>query len=145
MVTAKPVVKNKFWILKDNESKVGTVEKIKGNDYVVTINNKVADFKNIQTLKNHTNIVFEEFVKKKEFKNQVNGYPTDCLPYNGVFNLKERLPLFTKKSKSKSWYAAGYYQITINGKTEIHFCPKHILLKRYKYSGPNKTREFTYL
>ena len=115
MVTAKPIVKNKFWILKEDNQKVGTVEKNSANEFVVSMNNAQTDYKSIRTLKNHTNIVFEEYNRIKDKQNQVNGFPTNGYPHNAVYNIKERLPLFTKKNKSKSWYAAGYYQITING------------------------------
>jgi hypothetical protein len=145
MVTAKPVVKNKFWILRENDRKVGTVEKNK-NEFVVNMYNQQSDFKSIKTLKNRTNIEFEEEQDKKwapEF--QVNGFPTNAKPYNAVYNVQKRLPIFTKKNKSKSWHAAGYYQIIINGKTVTKFCPKLILLQRYPYVGPAKSIDgFTY-
>ena len=41
MVTAKPVVKNKFWVLRENNRKVGTVEKIIKNGYIVKLYNDV--------------------------------------------------------------------------------------------------------
>jgi len=139
MVTAKPIVKNKCWILRENDRKVGTVEKNK-NEFVVRMHNEQTDYKSIKTLKNLTNITFEDAPEKKwapEF--QVNGFPTKWKPYNAVYNVKERLPIFTTKEKSKSWHAAGYYLITINGKCKMHFCPKLILLQRYHYRGPAKS------
>ena len=146
MVTAKPIVKNKFWILKNEDRKIGTVEKEK-NKFVVKINDQQTEFPTIKTLKNLTNIQFEESPKKAwsaEF--QVNDFPTNVKPHNAVYDVKQRLPLFTKKGKSKSWYAAGYYQITINNKTKVYFCPKLILLQRYPYFGPVKSKDgFTYL
>ena len=57
-------------------------------------------------------------------------------PYNTVYNVQSRLPIYTKEPTSKSWYAAGWYEITINNKTTIEFCPKLILLERYFYRGP---------
>ena len=138
MVTAKPVIKNKFWILRDDDRKVGTVEKAK-NSFVVKIDNQESEFKTIKTIENKINITFEEFSKKQKSQGyEVNGFLTDTKPYNGVYNVKERLPIFTKKTKSKSWYAAGYYQITVNGKTKVYFCPKLILLQRYPFKGPVK-------
>ena len=146
MVTAKPIVKNKFWILRDEQRKVGTVEKAK-NKFVVKMHNQQTEFPTIKTLKNLTNIQFEESPNKTwspEF--QVNNFPTNVKPHNGVYDVKQRLPLFTKKAKSKSWYAAGYYQITINNKTKVYFCPKLILLQRYPYFGPVKSKDgFTFL
>ena len=46
-----------------------------------------------------------------------------------------------QEEKSKSWFAAGYYRVTVNGTTETMFCPKLILLQRYDYIGPVKTRD----
>ena len=141
MITAKPIVKNKFWILQQDNRKVGTVEQ-ESQGYVVRINDTADSFKTIKTIKNRTNIVFEDAAeKKKSFENQVNGFPTDSKPHNAVYNVKQRLPLFTKKPKSKSWYAAGYYRVTVNGNTQTLFCPKLILLQRYDYIGPVKTRD----
>lgn len=141
MITAKPIVKNKFWILQDDSGKIGTVEKSK-QGFLLRADGMAEEFKTIKTIKNKTNIVFEEDVLEKEvFENQVNGFPTNCKPYNAVYNVKERLPIFTQKDKSKSWFAAGYYRVTINGVTETMFCPKLILLQRYDYIGPVKTRD----
>ena len=141
MITAKPVIKNKFWILQSEEGKIGTVEK-NNQGFLLKANGLSEEFKTIKTIKNKTNIVFEDSVEKQEtFENQVNGFPTDAKPHNAVYNLKNRLPIFTKEEKSKSWYAAGYYRVTVNGKTEIVFCPKLILLQRYDYMGPVKTRD----
>ena len=141
MITAKPVIKNKFWILQDDNGKIGTVEKSK-QGFLLKAGDVLEEFKTIKTIKNKTNIVFEDPAQKqKSFENQVNGFPTDCKPLNAVYNVKDRLPIFTKKDKSKSWYAAGYYRVTVNGKTETMFCPKLILLQRYDYIGPVKTRD----
>lgn len=139
MIKAKPIIKNKFWILQDNKRKIGTVEKSKSG-FLLQANGISEEFKTIKTIKNKTNIVFEDSAEQaKVFENQVSGFPTDSKPYNAVYNVKERLPMFTKKNKSKSWYTAGYYRVTINGKTETVFCPKLILLQRYDYTGPVKT------
>jgi len=136
MITAKPVVKNKFWILRENDQKVGSVES-NGNGFLVRMYNQESQFKTIKTIKNRTDISFEDAPERKRAQGfEVNGFLTDTKPHNAVYNVKHRLPLFTKKTKSKSWYAAGYYQITINGTTEVHFCPKLILLQRYNYRGP---------
>lgn len=145
MVTAKPIVKNKFWILKDEDRKIGTVEKGRGN-YIVRIADQQAEFKTIKTIENKTNITFEQFAEQqKKQGHEVNGFLTNSKPYNAVYNVKERLPIFTKKTKSKSWYAAGYYKINIKGRNKIVWCPKLILLQRYPYIGPaHSPQGFTY-
>ena len=136
MITAKPIVKNKYWILRENDKKIGTVQS-NPSGYVVRIHNTETEFKTIKTIKNRTDISFEDAPERKRAQGyEVNGFLTDSKPHNAVYDVKRRLPMFTKKAKSKSWYAAGYYQITINGQTETHFCPKVILLQRYPYLGP---------
>ncbi len=141
MITAKPIVKNKYWILKEDDRKIGTVERNSAG-YEVRVADQIGTFKTIKTLENKTNIRFETSKDQKDqFENQVNGFPTDGKPFNGVYNVQARLPLYTKKEKSKSWYAAGYYRVTVNGTMETMFCPKLILLQRYDYMGPVKTRD----
>ena len=49
-----------------------------------------------------------------------------------------------KKRKSRSWYAAGYYMLTIGRKSKVVFCPKLILLERYGYFGPVKEADGFY-
>jgi hypothetical protein len=69
----------------------------------------------------------------------VYGYPTSCDPYNPMFNVQKRLPLFTKSQASKSLYCAGYYIIRFNKGWVKSFCPKLITIERYENKGPFKT------
>lgn len=142
MILAKPIVANKYWILKDGDQKIGTVESSAAG-FRVTIKNDSAEFKTIKTLKNKTNILFEEApAKKKENPEwQVNGFTTNAMPYNPVYDVQRRLPMFTKKRKSKSWYCAGWYQINLDGQWITMYCPKLILLQRYEYRGPAHSAE----
>lgn len=146
MIVAKPVVSNKFWILKQDDVKIGEVE-ANSRGYTLKINNNTVDFKTIKTLKNETRIVFEEPVAKVKIKpeNNVNGFSTNATPHNAVYDVQKRLPLFTKKKDSKSWYAAGYYQLNLDGAWVTMHCPKLILLQRYEYRGPvYAPNEFTF-
>ena len=141
---ARPIVNGKFWVIKKDEQKIGSVEK-DNNGYFVTTKNGIARFKTLKNLRNATQINFEEGKERIKYpENQVNGFPTDVKPYNGVFNIQTRLPVYTKEKKSKSWYAAGYYMLTIGRKTKVVFCPKLILLERYGYFGPVKEADGFY-
>jgi len=141
MITAKPVVENKFWILHQDNNKIGTVEKCRGGFVLQTPHGK-ENFKSLKSILEKANIKFERSLKSVPKEgHDVHGFPCDAKPYNSVYNVNNRLPLFTKKEKSKSWHAAGYYRIDINGKIETHFCPKLILLERYTYIGPVKTSD----
>lgn len=141
---ARPIVNGKFWVIKKDEQKIGSVEK-DNNGYFVTTKNGNARFKTLKNLRNATQINFEEGKERIKYpENQVNGFPTDVKPYNGVYNIQTRLPVYTKEKKSKSWFAAGYYMLTIGRKTKVVFCPKLILLERYGYFGPVKEADGFY-
>ena len=133
---ARPIVNGKFWVIKRDEKKIGSVEK-DNNGYFVTTQQGNARFKTIKSLRDVTNIAFEDDQERIKYpENQVNNFPTDVKPYNGVWDINQRLPIYTKEKKSKSWYAAGYYMVTINRRTKVMYCPKLIILDRYGYVGP---------
>ena len=71
---------------------------------------------------------------------EVNGYPTSCVPYNKVLDVRRKLPLFTKSNKSKSLYCAGFYIIHFEKGWVKSFCPKLITVERYETQGPFKTK-----
>jgi len=137
MILAKPVIANKYWILKENDQKIGTVE-ANTEGFTVRMYNDAVEFKTIRTIKNRTKITFEDPpAKRKENKDHaVNGFATDSMPYNAIYDVQRRLPIYTKQRKSKSWFAAGWYQVNANGHWTTEFCPKLILLQRYEYRGP---------
>jgi hypothetical protein len=146
MILAKPVVANKYWILKENDQKIGTVEAAPSG-FTVRMYNDQQEFKTIRTIKNRTKITFEEPPHRSSSTTEhaVNGFATDARPYNAIYDVQRRLPMFTKKRKSKSWFAAGYYRIQLNGVWEVQFCPKLILLQRYDYQGPTHSPDaFTF-
>lgn len=138
---AKPVIPNKFWILRDQDQKIGQVE---ANDqgYSVRIHGKVMQYKTMPAVKKHIEMDFETLKRSRQSLTvtEVNGYPIDGVGYNPVFDVKKRLPLYTKTVKSKSWYAAGWYMVKIGSRWEEHFCPKLLLLNRNRYVGPVRTQ-----
>jgi hypothetical protein len=58
-----------------------------------------------------------------------------------MWDVKHRLPLFTKENKSKSWYAAGWYAVKQHRSWKLIRNPKLIVLERYQYQGPFHTQE----
>ena len=142
MIVAKTVVPNQYWILKEDDKKIGNIE-AQGGGFTVKINNKIDHFASIKGIKQKISIEFQPFTqsKKNSVKHEVNGYATDGKPYNAIYDIKHRAPLWTKDQRSKSWYAAGWYQIKQTRTWEVIFCPKLILLQRYPYQGPFYTKE----
>lgn len=141
-LTAKPVVDKQFWILQDGTEKVGNIQATNGG-YQVKINNQVATFKTMRMAAQRVDIVFapKTSTAQSQTTGQVHGYPAQGRVYNGIWNVPRGLPLYTRTSKSKSWYAAGWYRVQQGRGWQIVQCPKLILLQRYPYQGPFYTQE----
>ena len=141
MIQAKPVVANQYWILKQNDTKNGNIQ-AGPNGYTVTILDRVDSFKTMPMVRKITGIEFETLEKKsKPSTDSVHGYVTGCRAFNGMWDLKHRLPLFTKSNKSKSWFAAGWYWVKQHRNWKLQHNPKLIVLERYAYQGPFYTKE----
>jgi hypothetical protein len=143
MIVAKTVIDKQFWILQENDRKIGNIEACDGG-YQVKINNQVAQFKTIKMAAQRVNIQFEPSkrpAKSPSPSHSVYDYPTKGKTYNGIWNVPQKLPLFTKTKKSKSWYAAGWYQVKKGRHWSVVQDPKLILLQRYSYAGPFYTKE----
>lgn len=137
MIIAKPVRDKEFWILQQDNEKIGNVEATNGG-YQVCINNNVKPYKSLRVLKKQTGIQFEDAVRRTASVTafSVHGFPAAGVAYNAVWDVAHKLPLYTKTKKSKSWYAAGYYAINQNRGWQVMRDPKLITLKRYPYRGP---------
>lgn len=134
---ARPVVKNKFWIVEQEGEKVATIQK-NHNNIVWVDNQSRKNFPNLDLLKNTYNLKFVKITPHVARPDHMAyGYPCDQLPYNTVWDIKNRVPLYSKSKKSRCYYAAGYY--VMDG--EIVFCPKSIFINRTEFVGPFKTRE----
>lgn len=142
-IHAKPVVDGKFWIVEENENKVGVLKLTEQKKFVFSSKDTITVFENKKKL-------FEAFgsnffvIKKKvttidDLDREVHGYPSSSKPYNPMYDVKKHLPLFTKSNKSKSVYCAGYYIIKFDKGWVKSFCPKLITVERYQYEGPFRT------
>lgn len=141
MIIAKPVVPNQYWILKRDDAKIGNIQ-AGPNGFTVKILDHVDSFKTIPMVRKKINIEFEAPEKtSKPEAGQVHGYPTGCRTHNAMWDVKHRLPLFTKTAKSKSWFAAGWYRVKQHRNWKVMHNPKLILLERYAYQGPFYTKE----
>jgi hypothetical protein len=140
---AKPVIENKFWIVEKGGEKFATLRKNEDNRFVMSNETGIKIYNTQSDLTKQFGKDF--FVAKilKEANNselqEVHGYPTSCNPHNPMFDIKRKLPLFTKSGDSKSSYCAGYYVIKFDKGWVKSHCPKLITLQRYEYRGPFKT------
>lgn len=141
---AKPIVRNKFWIVEDDGRKVATIQK--AQDGIVFVQNQNREkFPTIRRLESKYNIIFDKKKKKTDTEvtpeeTFINGYPTAHKPFNILTDLKNHVHIYTKSGKSKSYFCAGYFLIQfVNGWVPM-FCPKLITIERYRFRGPFKSK-----
>lgn len=140
-IEAKPVVKNKYWIVEDSGRKIGTIQASE-NGVVLVKGNHRLKYPSIKVLGITQNIKFVRSQKTQvSSKNLVYDYPSKSTPFNAVYDLKLKLPLYTPSNKSKSFYCAGYYLIKYDDNYIVEFCPKKIILIRNSFYGPFKSRD----
>ena len=135
---AKPVIDKQFWILQKDNQKIGNIEACDGG-YQVKINNQIAQFKTIKMAARQVNIEFEPPIKKSKPSatvDHVHGYPVSGRIYNPMWDVLQQLPVYTKTNKSKSWIAAGWYNVKKGRHWRTVQAPKLIVLHRYPYQGP---------
>ena len=140
---AKPVLKDKFWIIENDKERIGTMS-FADDKYMFSSKVETCFFDNKKQMKKRFgfDIVWDI---KDETKDdpidealKVHGFPTSVVPYNALYDVKCKLPLFTKSEKSKSLYCAGYYIIKFDKGWVKSFCPKLITIERYESRGPFK-------
>jgi len=143
--TAKVLVPNKEWLVRDGNRKIGSISKQK-KGYAFLKNGDQINFKSLAEVNAQFGIaIFEENIKKIKSDSADNknyaiyDFPCSSKPHNPVYNVKKKLPLFVKSNKSKSQYCAGHYIIKFRKGWVKSFCPKLITLERYPFFGPVKT------
>ena len=140
-IKANTVLKNKFWIVEDDGKKVGTLSH-SDDRFLYSCNNQTYFFDNQKQIsKKLGKIVWDDKVEKTITPSEkiVHNYPTSVTPFNTMYDVQRKLPLFTKSAKSNSLYCAGYYIIHFDKGWVKSFCPKMVTLERYEFKGPFKT------
>ena len=139
---AKAVVKNKCWVVEDDGHKVGTIM-TNPQGVVYQHDQKREQFASLKLCSDKYNIIVDKAPPKRVIteSNTVYGYPCEHNAQNILWDVKHKLPIFTKGSKSKSFFCAGYYIIKFNNGWVKSYCPKLITLNRYPYAGPYDTVE----
>jgi hypothetical protein len=142
-IHAKPIVDGKFWIVEQDGEKIATLTKKENNKFLLSSKTGEVMFNKKDDLtKQFGKSFFSVTDKIKVTQSNIQecyGFPTSSKPYNPLYNVQQRLPLFTKSNSSKSLYCAGYYTIKFNKGWVKSFCPKLITLERNEFKGPFKT------
>lgn len=140
---AKAIIENKFWIVEKDGEKIATLRKNEENRFVMSteLGIKIYDTKESLVKVFGKDFFVVKIVKEADNANpnEVHGYVTSTAPHNAMYDIKKKLPLFTKSGDSKSLYCAGYYVIRFDKGWVKSFCPKLITLQRYQYQGPFHT------
>jgi len=140
----KVLIPNKEWLVKKGEFKIGSISKQK-KGYTFNKNGRSIPFSDLNDIKSQFGIIkLDETMKKSTdtiTNKSIYDYPCSSKPFEPVYSVREKLPLFAKSNKSKSQYCAGYYVIRFRKGWVKSFCPKLITLERYPYHGPFKTEQ----
>jgi hypothetical protein len=137
---AKPIVKNKYWIVENNGTKIATIQAIDEGGFAYVHDNQRERFPSIKLLSKKYNIVFDNArPANTKPEHECYGYPCDGRPHNEVWDVQRRLPIYSKEPKSKSYFCAGYYVVKYNNTWIGEYCPKNITIARYEYHGPFAT------
>lgn len=140
---AKTVVDNKFWIINDGTEKIGTIQSSHLGIVFTKKDTTKERFASIKIFSDKYNVIFDtEPVKKKEIviEQELYGFPCNTTPYNTTYNVEKKLPLYTKKENSISYYCAGWYLIKFSYGWSKAMNPKFITLQRNEFLGPFKTK-----
>ena len=138
---AKTILEDKFWIVEENGERVGTLTK-QDDAFMLSSKGEISFYKSVRQLKKTfgTDFLTAKITNTNNSTDySVHGFPTKSTPYNSMYDITRKLPLFTKSEKSKSVYCAGYYLIKFNKSWLKSFCPKLVTIERNDYMGPYKT------
>ena len=136
MIIAKPVIDNQFWILRQDNEKIGNITAT-NDGFDVKIHNSVTRFTTISMIAQR-GIEFETVSRRPvpQRSDSVHGFPAQGRVFNATWDVRHGLPLYTKTKKSKSWFCGGWYRIRQGRHWEVVECPKLIAVQRYPYQGP---------
>lgn len=138
---AKPVLKNKYWIVESDGSKIGTIQATDDGGVVYVHNQSREKFNSIKLLKQIYNVKFDKPSNKQRNNLDIlNNFPIEGKAFNVLWDIKNKCPVYTKSAKSKSYFCAGYFVIK-NETWNVALCPKLITVNRYKYIGPFQSKQ----
>ena len=137
-LVAKPIVKNQLWVITDGSKKVGNIEaNSNATSYSVKIGDSINYFSTTKSIENGIQLVFEKPQKPRRLTDiPFARWPTNTVTYNDFYDVKRKIHVYTKTPASKCYYAAGYFNVDLNGTWQTIAMPKYIFIQRYQYQGP---------
>ena len=99
-VQAKPIIPEKFWIVEQSGEKIATLRKNEDNRFVLSnaTGMKIYETKESLTKQFGKNFFIAKIIKEADDAHscEVHGYATSTEPHNAMFDIRRKLPLFTK-------------------------------------------------
>lgn len=132
----KTIIANKFWIVEENERKIGTINSIDGK-FKAIINGEIIWFDKWEDFDKPIAIVEAEHKKEKEY--EVYGYSTNYKPHNVSWDEQKKVGIYTKSESSSIQFCSGYFIIKFENGWTQWFCPKLETLNKREWIGPFKT------
>jgi len=113
--TLKPIIEKKFWIVESNGQKFGTLRILDNETFEFATNgslkvinqDSLMDEFGIDVKQSKANTVIEPVVTRNtEYKHvdMLYEFPVASEPYNSIFDVKKKLPMYTKTEKSNSFH-----------------------------------------
>ena len=140
-IKTKQLLRDRFWIIEHNGSRVGTIQRHDQNQFIVTGTDSSVHNCTLEEIEDKFNLFqpTEIVETKQEVNKEVYGYPSKHTPYNAVFDVHHKLPLYSKSPNSDNMYAAGYYCVKFPKGWVKGFCPKLSTIAENEFQGPFKT------
>ena len=142
-IKAKPILKNKFWIIESDGERIGTLSKQEDKRYMYSCSTGPKYFSDTKSFNSYIGEISWDKVSLSDGANEeqkeIHGFGSSTKPFNIMYNVQKKLPLFTKSKKSKSLYCAGYYIIRFDKGWVRSFCPKLVTIENYESKGPFRT------
>lgn len=141
-VKAKTLIPNREWLIRNATGKVASLSK-DGYGYALLFKGNSIPFTSLTEIDNSIGSISFEDTRPKSTPESfsIYGYSCDTLPFDPVYDVKRKLPIYLKIPNSKSFHCAGYYIIKFRKGWVKSFCPKLLSLDRYQHKGPFKTEE----
>jgi hypothetical protein len=152
----KTIIDKKFWIIESDGKKCGTLRQVDDEQYEVSYKDGIIRQVGKTALNDdfgidvETNVIDitinqqqSEVTRNTDEKHvgDVHGYPSASQPFNEVYDVRKKLPLYSKNEKSQSMHCAGYYVVRYENGWTRSFCPKLVTLDKYEFIGPFKLKE----
>ena len=142
-IHAKPIIDGKFWKVEQDGEKIATLHKQENNKFILSNNDGELRFDKKEEITKFFGqdffIPFNKINISKSTQNECHGFQTRTKPYNAMYDVRRRLPLYTKNNHSKSLYCAGWYTVKFKNWVTL-YCPKLVTVEQYESHGPFKSK-----